>query len=254
MRVCAAVPREPLARLSDSEPETPRGWRASPPAPQRRQHSAKAHRSPSRGLPPAFPSGTPSETRQRLVGRRREGVSGWGAAPGTGQQWGAAPEARPAGQAARAAHARPLARVALVPQGPLQAELGPVLPPPCLLAAVCESPAVSGSAPYVKGGGETGPGRLPQTPASRTEHGLGSLRTRPGPCSLSRGQGHGSRLRRERCRLHSKGHLAFHLPPKDLIKPQIALMRNFAGVRELRLPEKPGPLSGGSLSALSSAG
>lgn len=105
-----------------------------------------------------------------------------------------------------------------------------------------------------QGRGETGPGRLPQSPASRTEHGLGSPRTRPGPCSLSRGRGHGSRLRLERCRLHSKGHLAFHLPPKDLIKPQIALMRNFAGVRELRLPEKPGPLSGGSLSALSSAG
>lgn len=244
MRVCAPVPREPLAGPSDFRPETPRGWRASRPAPQ-----CRAHRSPSHGLPPAFPSGTPSGTRQRLVGGRREGVSGWGAAPCTGSSGG-----RPAGQAARAAHARPLARVALVPQGPLQAELGPVLPPPCLLAAVRESPAVSGSAPYVKGGGETGPGRLPQTPASRTEHGLGSLRTRPGPCSLSRGRGHGSRLRRERCRLHSKGHLAFHLPPKDLIKPQIALMRNFAGVRELRLSEKPGPLSGGSLSALSSAG
>lgn len=162
-----------------------------------------------------------------------------GAPSGTGCEGGSRPPARQGGAG---------------PQGPLQAELGPVLPPPCLLAALCESPAVSGSAPYVKGGGETGPGRLPQTPASRTEHGLGSLRTRPGPCSLSRGRGHGSRLRRERCRLHSKGHLAFHLPPKDLIKPQIALMRIFAGVRELRLPEKPGPLSGGSLSALSSAG
>lgn len=152
MRVCAPVPREPLARPSDFRPETPRGWRASPPAPQRREHGAKSHRSPSRGPPPAFPSGTPSETRQRLVGGRREGVSGWGAAPCTGQQWGAALEARRAGQAARAAPARPLARVALVPQGPPQAELGPDPPPPCLLAALCESPAVSGSVPYVKGG------------------------------------------------------------------------------------------------------
>lgn len=134
MRVCAPVPREPLARPSDFRPETPRGRRASRPAPQRRQHSAKAHHSPSRGRPPAFPSGTPSGTRQRLVGRRREGVSGWEAAPCTGQQWGAAPEARPAGQAARAAHARPLARVALAPRAPCRPSWDPsFLLPACSL-------------------------------------------------------------------------------------------------------------------------